>query len=144
MGYERDKRLGLVGLDPEQREKDRAAVAESPAPRESDTNFPSRAIKNAAGIYAFAVFAVVVCAYFWAFPKLARWLGRDWAALLLGVPTMFSPMLLAPLCDRAESRLREWYCKRHGGHILKSLAGSELVFMCIRCEHTVVKNLSSE
>ena len=164
MGYEREKRMGLLGLNPEQRaarleylrkeleqrernraawleqqEKARAAIGQPPAPQESEVEFPARAIANIAGIYAFAVFAVVVCAYLWAFPRLAGWLGRDWATLLLGVPASFSALLLAPLSDGAEWRLREWYCKRHGGHVLRPLAGSGVMFTCIRCDHTMFK-----
>jgi hypothetical protein len=166
MGFEREKRLGLVGLDPEQRaarleelrkeieqreknraawleqqEKARPAVAHPPAPQESQADFPTRAIKNAAGIYALGVFAVAVCAFLWAFSAMTRWLGRDWATLL-GMPAVLLPLLIGPLSDRADWRLREWYCKRHGGHVLRPVAGSDSVFTCIRCEHFVVEKRS--
>lgn len=164
MGYEREKRLGLLGLNPERRaarleylrkemeqreknqaawrerqEKARAAIAEPAVVREPADDFPGRAIENVAGIYAFAVFAAIVCAFFWAFDLMARWLGRDWATLLLGVPAAFSALLLKPLSDSAESRLRDWYCRRHGGHVLRPLAGSGVVFTCVRCDHVSVK-----
>lgn len=152
MGFEREKRLGLVGLDPEQRaarleylrketeqrEKGRAAVAQSAIPPESNADFPSRAIASAAAIYSLVALALAVCVFCWAFRAMEHWLGRDWA-VLLGMPAVLLPLLLGPMSDRAEWRLREWYCNRHGGHVLRPLAGSDILFTCTRCEHTVAK-----